>query len=746
MARRRAPLVLAFGLIAGLLGAIYALQLVPVYTATAKLLIDPSQAGGLSPEQSFNGFLDDGKIESELAIISSSSVARRVAEKLNLAENTDTASAEPSIFSLLFGHLKSLISGGATQTEADVSAATEEPLERTAKSLQSGVEVKRQGFSYLIGVSYTSPNPSLAAAVANGFVDEYLVDQLETKYEATRRNNDWLNERLGDLRNKVRDSERAVELFKAENNIVGVEGSTLSDQQVSKLNEQLILARAETAQAKASFDQVQAAVKRGGDLSSFADAAQAANIGALRGKASEVRRELAEATVKYGSRHPTVVALRAQLGDINRQIGAEASRTVASAENKFRVALSREQSIEASLEGMKGGVTQTNQAEVTLRELEREAQANKALFESFLSRFKETSQEETLKTSAARIIERAKAPTTPSAPKRSQIALIWLVAGLAIGGGIAFLLEQLDRGFQNSRQAEEMLGVPVLASVPNADRDLNIGVLSGLASRFDILTPVAKFLRLKSKGETRRDRRMRAAMSKFVIQKPLSTFTEAIRALRMGIRFAGIDNNHKIVLITSALPGEGKSTVASNLAQHASTTGERVVLVDMDLRHPAISEVYAPNAKKGIVDVALGEAEIKDVVLFDQVSGLSILPAPMNSGLTHTAEVLGSKRVKEILTQLAEVYDLVVVDTSPLLPVTDGRMLIDSVDAMVLVIKWEDTKRDAVEAALDACYNLEGKFIGTVLNDVIPSKARYYGYYKSGYYMNKYPDYYGGKG
>jgi exopolysaccharide transport family protein len=744
IARRRGPMVAAFGLLGGLLGAIYALQLIPVYTATATLLIDPNQANVLSPDQNYNSYIDDGTIESELSIINSSSVARRVATKLNLKPDEMEGQDEPSVFSLLLGHLKSLVSSAPAPAEAEVGIP-DDPVEDLAQSLKGGVDVSRQGFSYLIDVSYTSDNPSLAAAVANGFADEYLVDQLETRYESTKRTNDWLNERLGDLRTKVRDSERAVEVFKAENNIVENQGSTLSDQQLAKLNEQLILARAETAQAKASYDQVQAAAKRGADLSSFADSAQAAAIGAMRAKASEVRRELTEATVKYGSRHPTVVALRAQLSDVNRQIGSETARAVSSAENQYRVALSREQSIEASLGEMKGGVSETNTAEITLRELEREAQANKALYESFLTKFKETSEQEKLRTSTARIIERAKVPDTPSAPKRSRIAMMWLMAGLALGAGLAFIMEHLDRGFHSSKQTEEMLGVPVLASVPKADGEVDVGILAKLLDRFDILTPLARLLRLKSSRVSKKDRTKRALMSNLTGQKPLSTYTEAIRALRMGIRFADVDNPRKVVLITSALPGEGKSTIASNLAQHAVRAGERVVLVDMDLRHPAISEVYAPNAKKGVLDLALGEAELKDVLLFEQSTGLAILPGPRNNGFTHTAEVLGSNRIKDLLQQLSKVFDLVIIDTSPLLPVTDGRVLIDSVDAMVLVIKWEDTKRDAVEAALDACYQLDDKFIGTVLNGVIPSKARYYSYYKSGYYMNKYPDYYGGK-
>ena len=209
IARRRGPMVAGFGLLAGLLGSIYALQLVPQYTATATLLLDNNQANLPFSEQAYYGsYADDAKIESELAIISSTDVAKRVAQKLKLVradDAADTAPAEPSLLALLYDQLTSLLSGGKAEPDpkADLLEA-DDPLERAARSLQ-GVSVKRQGYSYLIDVSYTSENPTLAAAVANGFADEYLVDQLESRYDATRRTNEWLSERLGDLRNKVRE-------------------------------------------------------------------------------------------------------------------------------------------------------------------------------------------------------------------------------------------------------------------------------------------------------------------------------------------------------------------------------------------------------------------------------------------------------------------------------------------------------------------------------------------------------------
>lgn len=236
----------------------------------------------------------------------------------------------------------------------------------------------------------------------------------------------------------------------------------------------------------------------------------------------------------------------------------------------------------------------------------------------------------------------------------------------------------------------------------------------------------------------------RVAMSRMVVQKPLSTFTESIRSLRMGIKFADVDRPQKVVLMTSALPGEGKSTIASNLAQLAAASGERVLLADLDLRHPVLTSLYAPTAKQGSVELLLGEADLKQVIVKDPVTGLHFLPSPRRKDLTHTAELLGSKRMKDLFAHLSEFYDLIIVDTSPLLPVTDGRALIDIVDSLALVVKWEKTPRDAVDTVLKQSLGSRDKLTGVILNDVIASKARYYDYYKSGYYAKQYPYYYGG--
>jgi succinoglycan biosynthesis transport protein ExoP len=712
---------------------------VPVYTANATLIVDARRTNIVNSDAVLSGIGNDSSaIDSELVLIRSTPVARRVVKKLKLTEHPAfVGKAKPS----LFQQIKSGIFGKPEQA-SDEQAAKGDVIEEIdltdsiAASVRGGLSAVRKDWSYVIGLSYTHPNPDLAAALTNAFAEEYLVDQLEAKYEATKRANAWLTERLSELKIKVRDSEQAVALYKAENNMVEAQGLNLGEQEVAKLNEQLILARAETAQAKANYDQLLAVVKRGGVSYSFADGGQSAVIGSLRAKMSETRRELAELQAKYGQKHPSVVSARAQLSDLGQQIRNESKRTVAAAENKYKVALSREKSIESSFSALKGSRSGVSQEEITLRELEREAAANRTLFESFLGRFKEVTQQETLQTAETRIIERATVPGSPSAPNKRMIALISLVLGLGLGGGLAFLLEMLDAGFRTGDQVEKLLGVPVLASVPRADREVQLKGMKGLVERLQFTGKTA------NKGTIKQTRK-NVSMSRLVSTKPLSTFTEAVRSLRMGMKYASVDNELRTVLVSSALPGEGKSTIASNLALLAANTGEKVLLIDMDLRHPVVTSQHAPDAKVGIVEIIMGQATMEEAAIYDERSGMCFIPAVSNKGLTHTSELLGSQRTKNFLNWARGEFDLVVVDTSPLIPVTDGRALIGAVDAAILVVKWEKTHRAAVQSAIKQTPGIENKLVGIVLNDVVPEKARHYDYYKSGYHDKKYPYYYG---
>ena len=721
--QRRLPVIAGITVIGTLLAVVYALQLTPLYTAGATVLVDPRQKNVVDAEAVLSGIGGDwAALESEVEIIRSAAVARRVIKRLKLDKMDPPEPARQSF--------TSRITELVFSREARSSPVTDENrVDYLARRFSSGIGVERLNDTYVISISYRHSNPAFAAQVANAFADEYLLDQLESKYEATRRANEWLNERVGELRKNVRDAERAVELFKAEKDIVEADGRDLDEQQIARLNEQLVLARAQSAEAKAKLDQLTEVKSRGGEASSFADQLQSRIISELRSKLSEVRREYAELSSKYGRRHPSVINVSAQIADVRRQLDAEIDRIEASTRNAYEVAKSREKSIEASLQELRGQSVATGQDAIRLRELERDAAATRALFESFLARFKETSEQESLQTADSRIIERAVVPTSPTWPSKKLIAAIGGLLSLCAGIGLAFLLELLDRGFRTGDQLEDVTGAPVLASMPMLE--------SALPRR----SALGRLFRSRKRANEEAAL-ARELTSRQVLDHPLSPFTEAIRSLRMGLRYANLDNPPKVVLMTSALPGEGKSTIASNLAQHAANTGEKVLLIDMDLRHPALSDVYAKDSPQGIVELVTGEAKISSVVKVDQQSKLRFIPASRSDLISHTSEVLGSKRIKDFLRQLREVFDLIVIDSSPLLPVTDGRALIDAVDSVVLVVKWETTNQDAVKSAFRQSFGLEDKLIGSVLSQINPQKARYYDYYKSGYYSKAYPQYY----
>ena len=383
--RRRLSVILGIAAIGTLLAIVYSLQITPLYRASATVLVDPRQKNIVESEAVLSGIGGDwSALESEVEVIRSAAVAQRVIKRLKLDE-IDTPGPRQQSFS-------SRITELVFSREARTSPVNDgNRIDYLARRYSSAIGVERLNDTYVISISYMHSEPKFAAQVANAFADEYLLDQLEAKFEATRRANEWLNERVGELRKNVRDAERAVELFKAEKDIVEADGSDLDEQQIARLNEQLILARAQSAEAKARLDQLTDVKARGGEASSFADQLQSRIISELRSKLSEVRREYAELSSKYGRRHPSVINVGAQISDVRRQLDAEIDRIEASTRNAYDVARSREESIEASLKQLRGRSATNSQDAIRLRELERDAAATRALFESFLARFKETS-------------------------------------------------------------------------------------------------------------------------------------------------------------------------------------------------------------------------------------------------------------------------------------------------------------------------------------------------------------------
>lgn len=686
---------------------IVVVALTPRYTATAQILLEPRKerifgADSILPDLD----LDSGSIDSHISVLTSTNLLARVVEKQNLTRDEEFVDTDSPG---LLGAARSWLLPAEVSPAAQESSGIPEPTLRAIAALRDRLDVKRVARQYVLAVSVTSVDPLKAARLANAVADAFVVDRLEARYEAAKRASNWLTERMAGLREQLRHSEEDVAKFREENKLTTTtsEGKvTVSEQQLSELNAKLVAARAETAERKAKFEQADKVRAAGGNLQAIPDVVRSQVISDLRKQEAEVTRKEADASARYSDQHPTVINARAERRDIERSIGAEVARIIANLKNDYDVSLARERSLQTSLDLLTGqGAGGNTPVAIRLRELERINAANKTLYEDFLSRAKITREQSAFEESEARVISPAVKANAPTFPKKSLFMALALLLGLALGTAGAWALEMLSSGFATAREVEDRLGRPVLASVPlllPAERRIEGKVLDPLG---------------------------------YSLKKPLSRYTEAVRALRVGVQMADVDQPPKVVLITSSVPKEGKSTLAACLAYSAAKAGQRVVLVDADLRRPATTATFGLEGQPGVVDVLTGAAALENAIAGGQIS---ILPAGMKS--QNPADLLASVRMQHVVQRLREAYDLVLIDTSPVAPVVDARLLMRLADKAVFVVRWQTTPREVAESCL-AQLSADRKVAGIAFNLVNEKKARQYSGYAA-YTAEDYAGYY----
>jgi exopolysaccharide transport family protein len=685
------------------------LAVTPRYTATAQVLFDPQKNKLFGAESIMSELsLDTAGVDSQISVIRSTNLLRRVVEKTNLSQDIEFGlAAAPN----LFGLLRSWSSSEPEVTSKAPQADAEMPPDvlRSIGRLRAALEVQRVQRSYVISIAVTSEDPVKAARLANAVADAYVVDQLDARYEAAKRASLWLGERLDGLRDQVRQSEEAVAKFRREHNLQTTSSDTkltISEQQLSELNGKLVAARAETAERRAKYEQAQQVKKRGGDIQAIPDVVRSVVISQLRAQQAEASRKLADLVSQYNDSHPQVIDARAQLRNIDRSIAAEVDRIIANLKNDNDVAKAGEDSLQASLDQISGTTGLDNDVGIKLRELERVNAANKALFESFLSRTKITQEQSTFQERDARIISPATRPSVPSFPKRPLVLSLAVVVGLLVGIGGSVALDMLNAGFNTPRQVEEKLGIPVLASVPI----LREGTRKLIGKSIDPAT--------------------------YAFEKPLSRYAETVRAVRMGVQMSDVDHPAKVVMVTSSIPKEGKSTLSMSLAFSALKAGQRVALIDGDLRHPTISKFFGLEKKPGLVDFLTGSAAIEQALVNN--NGLTIIGAGSKS--QNPPDLLGSARMAGLIEKLRAAYDYVVIDTPPVGPVIDARVAMQLADKVIFVVRWQSTTREIVTQTLEAL-DADRKLAGVVLNLVDESKTPRYGpysYYSGSYYKKYY--------
>jgi exopolysaccharide transport family protein len=688
------------------------LLIVPQYTASSQILLNPQKQNILGPEAiSSEAIMSEAaSLEGQIAIIKSRSFLTRVVEDEKLALQPGFgAEPPPTLLSQIKSQLpwakSNVDETGSPNKIADQQIQLAHGTLRAVAVLQGHLNVVRIGRANLLDIQYTSPNPQKAAQIANAIANAYITDQLESRYQAARRVSEWLADRILRLGNELQEAESAVARFRAENHMVGAVTGALADQQLSELNAKLVAARAESAEKKAKYDQVQRIIAEGGNLQSVPDVMRSGVIAGLRAVQADISRREADLVAKYGERHPAVVNVRAERQDNERQIKAEVSRIVANLQNDYDVAKTREVSLEQSL-GVGGQGGTNNAVALRLHELERAVNTNKALYESFLSRAKISDEQANLEIRQARIIAVATVPGVPSNASIFRYSSVGIILGLVGGVGAAFLIETVRRGFSTPQEVERILELPALASVPLlSEKDLQI---DGSA-----VSPLV-----------------------YLAAKPLSRFGEEIRTLRAGIQMSDVDNPPKLIQVTSVVPGEGKTTVAMGIAQSAGTNFPKVLFIDCDLRRPAATKSFGLAKKPGLVDLLVGSVPLEAAIF--QAVGARFGVIGAGTSTHNPPDLLSSARMESLLSQLKLTFDYIVIDSPPLGPVIDAAVLAKFADKVVFVSRWNDTPRDIIARAVKQL-QAQKKVAGIVLNQVNTRLSqRYGGYYHTKYYGKYY--------
>ena len=699
-------------------------QLRNVYTATSSILIGVQQGSVTDFNSYMRNYFSRMDSSEEIEILRSRSLAERVINDLNLLSQAEFNPAlrepEEGFFDFLrYLDPRSWIPGRMGLLEqaktGEVVAVEPSEEEQERRKMVTAVNIflgKMQAVSTqapdVINISFSSYSPELAMRIANEIPEAYIVGQLEAKFEATQKVTNWLAGQLEDLKTKVEDSERAVEIYRIENDLTEIAGTGLLAEQLSTINSQLIIARAERAEAEVRLQQMRRLLDENRQgLETSTDVLNSPVVSQLRSQEAELLRRRSELAVEYGPRHPRMLQVNAELDDLNRRIDAEMEKVLLSLENELERIRLRERSLAESLAQLESESGFASQEGVKLRALEREAEANRALYENFLGRFKETSSTEGMETADARVLSNAELPRGPSAPNRSRIMAVYVLLGLVGSCGLVLGLQFLSPGMHSPEQVERDLGEHVLGMIP------------------------------KLPGKVKPHEQ--------VLNKPNSGYVEAITSLRVSMQLSDPDKQAQAIQVTSSVPEEGKSSLVLSLSIVMARAGARVLLVDADLRRSSIEgRLGLEKDGPGLTDLVISDSDtLDDFIVHHEETGIDFMRTG-DARYANATDIFSSRRMAHIVKLMRQRYDHVLLDTPPVMAVADARVIGAVVDKTLFVVAWDKTPRKVARAALNQLRQSGTRIAGAVLQQVDLKRYGRFGYGDSGYYYHygRYGKYY----
>jgi exopolysaccharide transport family protein len=712
---RQYLVILSLVLLAGVAGVIFLVVIPPTYIAQAKIFIGTQKAQFIQQQSLFaDAPIDSAQMESQIQILQSKAIMASVVQKLKLDDDPEFGSPPLG----LIGRVVQVLRGSA----GPKLDATEIAIDTLTKRLT----INRVGFSFLVEIAARSRSPEKSAQIANAVAAVYIDDQQEAKHEANRSASMWLQERLQQLGEQSVAAEQAVVEFKQQNNIVSAAGKRMDEQNLEDFNKRLVAARAQTSDRLARLNRMDYVIRNWKPDTTLevgaSDELPSQIVTNLRQQYLDLSRKEAEYSARFGRDHQAVVNIRTKMRELRASTFDEFRRVAETFKSEYEIAKQRQAEIEKQLDQAIFQSQTANKAQATLRELESTARNYHSLYESFLQRYMGGMQQDSFPLPEARVISLASAQATTVKPTPMLIFAISLAGGIALGVGGGLLRDLMDRVFRTSAQVQSLLQIPCISVVP---------LLKTSASR-----------RRQLPTKTLEGRTVARDASVFwrVIDSPFSRFAESIRSIKLATYSYGTAPN-KVIGFTSALPNEGKTTIAAAVAQLKAQAGSRVIIVDCDLRISSLSRMLAPSAKVGIADVISGARALEEAVWRDPTTNLFFLPAVKKSPM-FSSEVVESELTKKLIDRLRASFDCVIIDLPPLVPVVDARAAAHLVDCMILVIEWGRTEIGVVQHALDTA-NLHQIVIGAVLNKTNMDYLPQYEVHRKSMYNNKYYSRYG---
>lgn len=570
----------------------------------------------------------------------------------------------PALIGNVVDRLKLAQAEGFGVQDGEPAPTPDAARRRAINAVRGGLMVKRTGVSYAINVAFAGNDPDRTAAIVNGVVDQYIADQKSGREGQRSAQSNLLRDRITGLRRDVMNAEQAVANYRARTNLIDIQkDGTAVQQEISVLNTQLATAEAERAAAQARLA-ASRSIGAGGPEETSA-------LAAVRAQRAQLSVQRADLASRYGALHPDLARIDRQIADIDRTIGSETRRIRSNLAAEAAVANGRVAAIRSSLGSAQGGLTAGNAASVQLAELERNAESARGLYQAFLDRYRQSVAGQGTDQSDAYIISHALVPGGPDFPNLLVFLGAGLLAGLLAAAAMVLILELLESGFRNRRALERQLGIPVLGTVPD------VRVLPG--ARIRARDPMGP--------------------ADYLVSNEGSVFGEAFRSIRTALRLGHPDQRVKTLAVTSALPNEGKTTTSICLARSGALAGLKTVLVDCDVRRRASSRSMASGAQIGLVDVLKGSATIDQALVQDTQTGAYVLSQGAHAGGDY--DLIISTAMEKLIAELGRRFDLVVLDTAPVLPLAEARAIAAMADGVMLVTRWRKTPASAAELALD---------------------------------------------